>query len=216
VEGLVANTGTSAAAAAVRGLAFFDANDDSVLDPMLDTALGSALTSDQIPVDVSLTLEVPVAGILPYRGAPLSLWVDSDENIAELDEENNQLGVAGYQCRKPTVHKTYTLNADFDEGEGINVVTDVPDQLQLDDTARAVPFIWIPASGRGTILKLDIDTGEILGEYLSSPNGRGRNPSRTTVDKGGNVWAGNRAEAGGGRGSVVQHVGWVERSETHQ
>ncbi len=44
------------------------------------------------------------------------------------------------------------------------------------------------------------------------PNGRGRNPSRTTVDKNGNVWTGNRDEASGNSGSVV-HVGLEENGE---
>ena len=40
----------------------------------------------------------------------------------------------------------------------------------------------------------------------------GRNPSRTTVDSDGNVWAGNRDEANGGRGSVV-HIGLEENGQ---
>src|SRR4030042_271862 len=99
--------------------------------------------------------------------------------------------------------RTYTENADFDEGAAINVVHGVPGQLQLDDTTKAFPFIWVAASARGTIVKIDTDTGEVLGEYYSSPDGRGRNPSRTTVDKNGNVRAGNRNESAGGKGAVV-------------
>ncbi len=109
--------------------------------------------------------------------------------------------------------KTYTLDADFDEGSAINVVhTIVPDQLQLDDTTEAFPFIWVAASERGTIVKIDTETGDILGEYQSAPDGRGRNPSRTTVDKSGNVWSGNRNESSGGKGSVVQ-VGLQENGQ---
>jgi streptogramin lyase len=109
--------------------------------------------------------------------------------------------------------RTYTLDADFDEGSAINVVhTIVPDQLQLDDTTKAFPFIWVAASQRGTIVKIDTESGDILGEYQSAPDGRGLNPSRTTVDKSGNVWAGNRAESEGGNGSVV-HVGLPENGQ---
>ncbi|MBI4311678.1 MAG: hypothetical protein HY681_07840, partial [Chloroflexi bacterium] len=91
---------------------------------------------------------------------------------------------------------TYTLNADFDKGVLINVDHDVADQLQLDDTTKAFPFVWVAASGRGTIIKIDAVTGAIKGEYWSSPDGMARNPSRTTVDKNGSVWAGNRDEGG--------------------
>lgn len=91
---------------------------------------------------------------------------------------------------------TYTLDADFDEGTLVNVNHDTPDQLQLDSVATPFDFIWVAASARGTIIKIDTQNGIVLGEYLSAPDGRGRNPSRTTVDGNGNVWAGNRAESG--------------------
>jgi YVTN family beta-propeller protein len=109
--------------------------------------------------------------------------------------------------------KTYTVNADFDDGSLINVSYDAfPDQLQLIDTGEAFEFIWVAASIRGTIVKIDTVTGAILGEYQSAPSGRARNPSRTTVDANGNVWAGNRDESSGGLGSVV-HVGLEENGQ---
>ena len=92
---------------------------------------------------------------------------------------------------------TYTLDTHFSEGSLINVnYTDVPDQLQMNSAPTPFNFIWVAASTRGTIVKIDTQTGTVLGEYLSAPEGRGYNPSRTTVDANGNVWAGNRAEAG--------------------
>ncbi len=117
------------------------------------------------------------------------------------------------------ISHTYTLDADFDEGALINVNHTAPnnDQLQLDKNITTFPFIWIALSGRGTVVKVNtevvtrpngtvIPAGTVLGEYRSAPEGRGLNPSRTTVDMDGNVWVGNRAEAGGSLGSVV-HLG---------
>lgn len=94
--------------------------------------------------------------------------------------------------------RTYTLDADFDEGSLLNVNHDAPnnDQLQLNATTTPFPFINVAASARGTIIRIDVNTGAILGEYRSAPEGRGTDPSRTTVDLAGNVWAGNRAEGG--------------------
>ena len=109
--------------------------------------------------------------------------------------------------------KTWTENADFDEGTLINVTYDpVPDQLQLVDQGEAFNFIWVAASDRGTIVKIDTVTGDVLGEYHSAPLGRGLNPSRTTVDANGNVWAGNRNENSGGKGSIV-HIGLEENGQ---
>jgi streptogramin lyase len=79
----------------------------------------------------------------------------------------------------------------------------------LNEEVTPFPFIWIALSGRGTVAKVNTETGEVLGEYLSAPNGRGRNPSRTTVDLNGNVWVGNRDESSDGKGSVV-HIGLEE------
>ena len=109
---------------------------------------------------------------------------------------------------------TYTTDAEFDQGTLINVNHDAPnnDQLQLNDSGEAFSFIWVAASRRGTIVKIDTETGAILGEYLSAPNGRAGNPSRTTVDANGNVWAGNRDEVADGLGSVV-HIGLVENGQ---
>jgi streptogramin lyase len=113
--------------------------------------------------------------------------------------------------------KTYTLDADFAEGTLINVTYDtVPDQLQLIDQGEAFNFIWVAASARGTIVKIDTETGAVLGEYRSAPEGRGLNPSRTTVDANGNVWAGNRDEfgliSGTQHGSVVM-IGLEENGQ---
>ena len=100
----------------------------------------------------------------------------------------------------------FTVDADFDQGNLQNVNHDSPndDQLQLNDRVTPPPFIWIALSGRGTAVRVDVASGAIQGEYFTAPNGRFRNPSRTTVDFFGNVWVGNRDESAGGNGSVVK------------
>jgi DNA-binding beta-propeller fold protein YncE len=92
----------------------------------------------------------------------------------------------------------YTTDADFDLGTLVDVNHDEPNnnQLQLDTTGTSFVFVNVAASGRGTIVRIDADTGDILGEYKTAPEGRGLNPSRTTVDSFGNVWTANRDEAG--------------------
>jgi len=68
--------------------------------------------------------------------------------------------------------------------------------------------VYIAASARGTIVRIDVNTGAIEGEYLTAPTGMGRDPSRTTVDQLGNVWVANRAEGGISR---LQRRGSVAR-----
>ena len=100
----------------------------------------------------------------------------------------------------------YTLDAHFDQGVLQDVNHDSPndDQLQLNRQSVFFPYVNVAASARGTMVRIDVNTGEIVGEWLSAPDGQGRNPSRTTVDKLGNTWLSNRNEAAGGRGSVTR------------
>jgi hypothetical protein len=105
---------------------------------------------------------------------------------------------------------TYTSSADFDQGtlQDVNH-TATTDQLQLNQTQTFFPYVNVAASDRGTVLRIDVNTGQIIGEWWSAPNGRARNPSRTTVDKFGNTWLSNRDEGEGGKGSVTR-IGVVQ------
>jgi hypothetical protein len=101
--------------------------------------------------------------------------------------------------------RTWTLDADFDQGTLINLNHDPNhDQLQLNNFAQPFRFINIPASARGTVVRVDTETGEVVGEYKTAPNFRGLSPSRTTVDIYGNVWTGNRLEDEDNKGSAVK------------
>jgi hypothetical protein len=92
----------------------------------------------------------------------------------------------------------YTTDSDFDRGTLLSVNHNSPynDQLQLDSQTKPFPFINVAASGRGTMVRTNTETGEVVGEYRTAPEGRGLNPSRTTVDLFGNVWTANRDETG--------------------
>lgn len=120
------------------------------------------------------------------------------------------MAAVGASARSQT-SKTYTTTADFQSGVSFNVnATDVADQLQLNVAGAPMPFpvVNISASGRGTMVRIDGSTGQVLGEYATSPDGLMRNPSRTATDAFGNVWVGNRNESGTVRstpkGSVVK------------
>jgi len=100
---------------------------------------------------------------------------------------------------------TWTLDGDFDEGTIVNLNHDPNhDQLQLNNFARPFRYINVAASARGTVVRVNTDTGEIVGEYKTAPQGRGLNPSRTSVDLRGNVWTANRGEAENDEGSAVK------------
>ncbi len=99
-------------------------------------------------------------------------------------------------------NNNYTVSL-IDKGTLLNLNSD-NGYLQLNAITQPFPFINVAASNRGTIVRVNTRTGEIIGEYVTAPYWRPRNPSRTTVDLYGNVWVGNRNENSGGKGSVVK------------
>ena len=126
--------------------------------------------------------------------------------------------------------KTWTNAADFAGGYSFNLETVQEGDdacLQLLDEIRAWPYIAIANSGdrtlvspRDTLVRVDVNTGNVVGEYLSRPGIQGPtqqndpycmqgDPSRTTVDAYGNVWVGNRSE--GLYGNPVADQGSVTR-----
>ena len=108
-------------------------------------------------------------------------------------------------------NSTYTTAGDFDGGTKLNTVTN-GDQLELAVTTQPLPFVNIACSGRGTLVRIDVNSGLVIGEYFTAPGGMGRDPSRTTVDRLGNVWDSNRAETGLSQGvskGSVTRVGIV-------
>jgi YVTN family beta-propeller protein len=122
---------------------------------------------------------------------------------------------------------TFTNDADWDSGLYVSTNSGPPgadDQIQIDPNILT-PFnhIWVALSGRDGVARIDTDVdpttigngdtyltsteaggAAVLGEYLSRPDGMQGNPSRVTTDLNGDVWVGNRNEAGGGKGSVTK------------
>jgi len=107
--------------------------------------------------------------------------------------------------------RTYTLNADFDEGVLVGVEHDtVPDQLQLSRQAVTLPFIWVPNKD-GTVSKVHTETGDELGRYKVAPHST-CNPSRTTVDLDGSCWVGNRQAGTVVKIGLCEAGQWIDRN----
>ncbi len=122
----------------------------------------------------------------------------------------------------PTYVQTYTTAADFNSEAPPNQQHDnfwinqpiqnntlgVEGELRIGwdsdpVTPRVFPYIWVACSDRGTVVRIatephhspvhgNVTRGQIVGEYLTAPEGAPKNPSRTTVDFDGSVWVGNR------------------------
>lgn len=145
----------------------------------------------------------------PASGATSSRWATRIALVAALAVLAGGIYQAGSTAVMAVsgVPATYTTTADFNEGTGVNVVT-TGDEVKLDDTTTPFGFIWIAVSSKNTVVKINTDTGAVVGEYWSAPQGSGKgDPSRTTVDKNGSVWVGNRS------GGSVVHIGLEENGQ---
>ncbi|HEV3470216.1 MAG TPA: RHS repeat-associated core domain-containing protein [Pyrinomonadaceae bacterium] len=107
----------------------------------------------------------------------------------------------------PPDDPVYHEDGDLTGGDGVNVVSDEFNHLHISNETTPFNFIWVAVSSKGTVVKIDTDTGQVLGEYWSSPAGQPKNPSRTTVDLNGNVWASNR------NGNSVLRIGLAENGQ---
>jgi DNA-binding beta-propeller fold protein YncE len=107
--------------------------------------------------------------------------------------------------------KTYDTADEFYEGSLINIVVRPEGAIALDDTTKAFNYIWVPNSTKGSVLKINTDTNEILGEYWTSPQGQPRDPSRTTVDYDGNIWVTNRAGNSVTKIGLIENGGWIDK-----
>lgn len=100
-------------------------------------------------------------------------------------------------------------------GDMLNLALD-DDRVGLAPEGSAFGFIWVAASHRGTVIKIDTDTGEVKGEYWTAPvfdpENPSLSPSRTVIDRNGNAWVGNRTDIDGEYGSVVR-IGLLENGQ---
>jgi len=70
-------------------LAFYDANFSSIYEAGTDLLLGQTRWNGSLAVDEVDEVDLDIAGILPFRDAPIKIWVDSSQEMVELEENNN-------------------------------------------------------------------------------------------------------------------------------
>lgn len=165
----VVNRGNAAIDVPLDVLAFYDADNDALFDPGVDSVLGESRITDTIPPDATVALTVDVGGDLPFRDAPVSVWVDSGETLAEPSEVNNIESTAGLCARQnaPTIDLAFCL-------DGSGSVSAADFRLQLEGTARAVenPDI-MPQDGSVRISVIQFASGsrvELVPTIVESDN----------------------------------------------
>ncbi len=102
--------------------------------------------------------------------------------------------------------QTFTSENDFQAGTVVGVYVTTAGHIQLSNSQVDLNFIWVP-NQNGSVSKVDTQSGKEIGRYWTGPQGTDLSPSRTTVDRLGNVWVGNR-----NAGTVVK-IGLVEAGQ---
>jgi hypothetical protein len=110
-------------------------------------------------------------------------------------------------CVTPHV---YSSSIDFSNGVLLNLTND-NGVLHFPAHITPFPFYNISCSARGTMDRIDVNTGTILSEFKTAPESdypsSSGNPSRVCVDLFGNIWVANRNDTGtrfGTNGATVQ------------
>ncbi len=89
IEVSVLNRGNAATSAGFTLVAFQDVDRDGVYDASEDIFLGESSVTDVIGVEAETVSSITLSGQQTFRGAPISVFVDSHKRLAELSEDNN-------------------------------------------------------------------------------------------------------------------------------
>jgi concanavalin A-like lectin/glucanase superfamily protein/CARDB protein len=93
----IQNQGTAETATGFDVLAFLDLNRNDAYDVGSDTLLGQTIVPNPLATGVRQTIPISVNSELPFRDAPISIWVDSSEIVEELNDGNN-VGFSANDC----------------------------------------------------------------------------------------------------------------------
>jgi hypothetical protein len=94
----VNNVGTAPTSGQTTLLAFYDIDLNGIYDKEADITLGQAVLEKALAVAESATIEIALAGELPFRDAPINVWVDNLQTVVESNEQNN-IEATSEQCR---------------------------------------------------------------------------------------------------------------------
>jgi hypothetical protein len=173
-----------------------DAHMQAMLEPYLQETAWDYGQKAALKENVLLQSQAPDKRQQEATGSPL-LQAKSERSMEERKKQSRTLAPG---------ERIFTTNQDFDQGYLFNLNHKTPNehQVQINTVPKPFPYVNVAASERGTVVRIDAETGSIVGEYRTAPEKRWRDPSRTTVDLMGNVWAGNREEDIDDKGSVVK------------
>jgi len=87
----IKNVGTLPSSKSFKTMAFFDADNDGVFSEANDTMVGMVDVNMTLQIEESGTVTIPIKGKLPFKDAYLTVLIDSNRDVIEIDENNNNI-----------------------------------------------------------------------------------------------------------------------------
>ncbi len=150
---------------------------------------------------------------LTYAASTNSFGLDRFEYQITDGVSTSEVAMVVFNVTPFARSKTWTSSADFSSGTLTNLSQQIANQLEPAMDEKAFNYVWAPIHSSGTVLRLDSETGRVLGEYRTTPqnvaNGR---PSRTWVDQQGNLWVANEEDNSVVMIATPESGRWVDRN----
>ena len=134
----VSNHGTSGTTQDFTVLAFVDANGNGKFDAGVEPEVGRVRVDKDLPVGASADVNIAVKAQLTFRDAPISFWVDAEDEIPEQNENNN-VGSSLLGCRvtpsfvgNDTIEEKWRWDG-LSSNRQINSLNATPTVIQLND-----------------------------------------------------------------------------------
>ncbi len=153
------NIGITSTSQPITLLAFYDTNLNNRFDANLDIFFGQTVTEELLEVEAITSVNLNVSGQLPFRDAPIQVWLDSEQTTIETDEENN-FAVQASACSGSSTVNTIDLVLCLDSSGSVSYSQY---RLQLEGTANAVedPDV-MPHDGSVRLSVLQFSSGTIV------------------------------------------------------
>jgi len=129
------------------------------------------------------------------------------------DGDEPDLHSPGDKCIDKVKH-VYSTNNDFDNNNTvfINVDMHTADQLGLKSSGINLKFLWIPESSSYTIIKINTDTGVVVGCYKMKPGSYSAGYyTSISVDMDGSLWITNSPDSY--QRGIITHIGLEENNQ---
>jgi hypothetical protein len=180
----IKNAGTMPVSQNITLLAFYDMNGDGIyhVDDK-DLLLGETVVEQNLAIDETLSVAIPITGQLPFRDAPITIMVDNRQIIAERNEKNNN-GNTTKMCFENNFDVVVKWEATGFQVSHVPIVGPLQDTNgdglvnQADTPAVIVTHTYASSNsdyhGRGFLIALDGKTGEELWRTpFAKPHGPG-------------------------------------------